>query len=257
MKYFLGLVILFSGVVNLLWFNGYNQKHHFQEQKENDVHMEVIYKVKVNEKEFKVSSNIEVLERVKQLHKIIPFIEFELVANREESVFKPSDIMNSDFSGTHSLALSSVGGKDTYYNNQEINLVHKTFFGETMNVEIEQVYDWKITAERKEIMGYSCFKATSSYLTIDKNAEPEEVDVFVWFTPEINIPAGPLGFNNLPGLVLEATKNSKYTFYASQINFNPRKKAKIEKPKALKTISEKEFEIILADKLEKIKNGGF
>lgn len=54
-------------------------------------------------------------------------------------------------------------------------------------------FDWKINPEKKEILGYSCSLATTSY---------RGRDFEVWFTPDIPIFDGPWKFGGLPGLIL-------------------------------------------------------
>ena len=53
---------------------------------------------------------------------------------------------------------------------------------------------WTITSEKKDIEGYSCTKAILENMP----------GLYVWFTTEIAIDAGPYIFYGLPGLVLEA-----------------------------------------------------
>ncbi|MDF1695516.1 MAG: GLPGLI family protein [Saprospiraceae bacterium] len=65
--------------------------------------------------------------------------------------------------------------------------------------------NWKITNEQKEISGYNCKKAHLE----------ENPGVYVWFTPEIAVNAGPYVFFGLPGLVLEANTPFESTSVAS------------------------------------------
>ncbi|MFA6334102.1 MAG: GLPGLI family protein [Bacteroidales bacterium] len=56
--------------------------------------------------------------------------------------------------------------------------------------------EWQIAAsEIKTILGYECFKATTSFRGRDYEA---------WFAPSIPIPLGPWKFSGLPGLILKA-----------------------------------------------------
>ncbi len=55
--------------------------------------------------------------------------------------------------------------------------------------------NWSFVAENKEIEGYSCNKATTTF------AGREWV---VWYTPSIPVDGGLWKFNGLPGLILEA-----------------------------------------------------
>lgn len=62
---------------------------------------------------------------------------------------------------------------------------------------------WKIGKETKEIMGYTCTKATASHRGRDWTA---------WFTNDIPMSRGPLYFGGLPGLIMELS-DSKENYY--------------------------------------------
>lgn len=85
--------------------------------------------------------------------------------------------------------------------------------------------DWKITKERKEILGFEVRKATS---------EDEDFEYTAWYAPKINVPSGPALIWGLPGLILEAQRSSKKrsniaTYLAKTIKF-PKRSPKIIKP---------------------------
>lgn len=73
----------------------------------------------------------------------------------------------------------------------------------TYEDEFEPIY-WTILSEEREIEGLKCYKATAHY----KGREWE-----VWFTPEINYPAGPWKLRGLPGLILEAQDRRGHVSY--------------------------------------------
>jgi len=56
------------------------------------------------------------------------------------------------------------------------------------------VFDWKITAEKKTILGYACQKATMHFRGRNYNA---------YFTDKIPFQDGPWKFSGLPGMILE------------------------------------------------------
>lgn len=93
-------------------------------------------------------------------------------------------------------------------------------------------WDWKITNETKEILGFKCKKATSNafgYLFI------------AWFTEDITINAGPEKFDGLPGLILNlGTAYYEYVATEVQINKNPIKIVKPTMPKETVTMAQVE-----------------
>ena len=218
----------------------------------------VIYRVAINQKELpERSSNPSISSRWNNILKTIPSLRFSLVANRGGYKFGATENLESDFFGGQKSALIAVGGNDTFYGFDKERIVLKSFAGEVMNVEIETPYVWKITGERKEIMGYSCLKAVSDYVTFDKDEKELTVEVEAWFAPEINVMAGPFGFDNLPGLVLEATKDRKFTFKAISLKFLPESTEPWkDMPTDRKTISEQQYEDIIREQLRVIRGRG-
>ena len=55
------------------------------------------------------------------------------------------------------------------------------------------VFNWNISPETREILGYNCLKATTSFRGRDYEA---------WFTPSVPMASGPWKFSGLPGLIL-------------------------------------------------------
>lgn len=60
--------------------------------------------------------------------------------------------------------------------------------------------EWQLVNETKEIQGYTCYKALTKF---------RERKWEVWYSPEIPIQYGPWKFYNLPGLLFEATDETK------------------------------------------------
>lgn len=70
---------------------------------------------------------------------------------------------------------------------------------------------WEITEEAKEIAGYSCIKANTSFRGRDWVA---------WFTPQIPLPYGPWKLHGLPGLILEAYETTNtFTWRIEKIEY--------------------------------------
>ncbi|MDR0228740.1 MAG: GLPGLI family protein [Flavobacteriaceae bacterium] len=68
-------------------------------------------------------------------------------------------------------------------------------------------WNWKITEEVKDVAGYKCRKAVSSY---------QGYSFVAWYTEDIPINAGPEIYDGLPGLILQAY-NLGYEYVASNI----------------------------------------
>jgi Protein of unknown function (Porph_ging). len=77
----------------------------------------------------------------------------------------------------------------------QANLFGRDFIIQEKNTPV----NWIITQESKEIAGYHCVKATSSSMPI----------VEAWFTMDLPVSFGPMGFSGLPGLIVELKKANK------------------------------------------------
>lgn len=95
--------------------------------------------------------------------------------------------------------------KDVIYKNhpkEEITVTDA--FGGTYYLyrEPNQLFQWKIDDETKDLNGYRCQKATTSFG--GRNYE-------AWFTQDIPIADGPYKFNGLPGLIVTIA-DDKYNY---------------------------------------------
>jgi GLPGLI family protein len=63
------------------------------------------------------------------------------------------------------------------------------------------IFDWKILKQEKEILGYTCQKATLSY---------KGRDYVAWFSLQIPIQNGPWKFGGLPGLIFEISDTQNH-----------------------------------------------
>lgn len=65
---------------------------------------------------------------------------------------------------------------------------------------------WKVTNDKKEILGYKCFSALGSY---------RGRNYIVWFTNEIPNSYGPWKLSGLSGMILEAEDSNHYFHYVA------------------------------------------
>ncbi|MBR5782046.1 MAG: GLPGLI family protein [Bacteroidales bacterium] len=77
-------------------------------------------------------------------------------------------------------------------------------YEENMNL-----FDWKLTSEMKEILGFACIKATCDFRGRNWAA---------WFTMDIPLQDGPWKFNGLPGLIMRVeSEKGDYVFECIKI----------------------------------------
>lgn len=103
---------------------------------------------------------------------------------------------------------------------------------------------WKLTGEQKMILEYPCQQAKS---------EDEGKEVIAWFTPSISVAAGPAGYGNLPGLVLEVSMNEgDHVIAAKSVELKELDQAVLKRPSKGKKVSPEEYQAIVDEKLEEM-----
>jgi hypothetical protein len=119
------------------------------------------------------------------------------------------------------------------------------FMGRTFLVPGEQPsYEWKLSGEQSEFLGYMVQKAT---------AVQDSTTVEAWFTPEIPVSTGPALFYGLPGMILVVSVNDGHTVYsATEINLTAVEDGVIKPPDEGNEVSRDEYEEIVAQKLEEL-----
>ena len=118
------------------------------------------------------------------------------------------------------------------------------FMGRTFLIEGDtNSLPWRLTDERSEFLGYACQKAI---------AIKDSTTYEAWFTPEINVPAGP-GFGGLPGLILVMNiDDGQRSYVAKELDLNPVKKGLISPPKKGKRVTREEYKEIVEAKMKEM-----
>ena len=104
---------------------------------------------------------------------------------------------------------------------------------------LTQTFNWQLIPEQtKEILSYTCSKATLSFRGREYTA---------YYTPEIPFNAGPWKFAGLPGLILEiGTNDGNFNYLAYKVSMKP-PKSDIQNPYQL---AEKEYVTFRKFKME-------
>jgi GLPGLI family protein len=164
--------------------------------------------------------------------------KYTLKFNKNESAFRLENSMANDAKSgyLHNIAKALVGN-GVYYQNKATNEnIHQIKISGGKFLITEPFFaDWEITKETKKIGKYQCFKAIKECANCTTEDE-------VWFTPEIAMPYGPLGYSGLPGLILEV-KKKVLTLRLTSIDFKDGDLA-IEKPTKGKLVTKEEFKNI-------------
>ncbi|WP_418646442.1 GLPGLI family protein [Tenacibaculum insulae] len=207
----------------------------YQKEKLNTIFTED-KKEKLGIKKYTKFSKIE--KTTKKAHKLLNFF---LKFNKQKSLFKVQDLM---YTPKDKFLRFSIGaeGKGLYYNSFTERLRERNTFGEIFIIKYESL-EWKLKNVSKKIGNYICYKAETIEKVKTRNGIID-YKIVAWYTPEINVSFGPIGFSGLPGLILELERNN-VRYFSTNIILNPQKKIAIKKPNRGKLITEEEYRDML------------
>lgn len=135
---------------------------------------------------------------------------------------------------------------------------------------------WKLINETKQILGYTCLKATRKVTTQPQQTRmmviggpggnttrdtttpaAREVEVVAWYAQDIISPVGPESYGQLPGVILQLDIDNAATVYnALEIKKEVDQKM-LKEPKKGKSVTAAEFNKMRMDMIQQqIQNGG-
>ncbi|MVO08778.1 GLPGLI family protein [Flavobacterium sp. TP390] len=159
-------------------------------------------------------------------------LRFSLDFNENESLFYLSESLISD-AESKSVRAYVTGlfyGMDKFYLNRATDeLVEQLYYSFAILLRTKKAsfIDWNLTNETKNINGYTCYKATYTYIQKWKGRE-FPWPVIAWYCPEIPVSLGPIRYSGLPGLILEL-QEQEVGYIVEKIEFLD-KEIPIEKP---------------------------
>lgn len=184
----------------------------------------------------------KIWETENEAKKILDELRFELRFRPNESLFSVQSNLKLEKDFYYGFAIGPYGSR-IYYSNLEKNefLTSVEAYGELFLIKGNQP-NWKITSEVKNINGYNCYKAITSQVVKSKG-ENVKAEIIAWFSLDIPVPYGPLGYAGLPGLILEL-EVGKVKFIMSKIELNPKKQINFNRPNKGLSVTKKQFEEI-------------
>lgn len=136
---------------------------------------------------------------------------------------------------------------------------------------------WKLTNETKQILGYTCLKATRKITvqvaaprmmvfsggsasptrdTTSARPQPREIELVAWYAQDIISPVGPDSYGQLPGVILQLdSDNGATVFTALEIKKEVDQKL-LKEPKKGKTVTAAEFNKMRMDMMQQQIQGG-
>jgi len=201
------------------------------------------------------TSRVPVAE-MKKIKKETP-IQFKYMVEMKKKMEEIDFILeiNDDHSDFETVKKISVADKKNYYLeamsgfryyvDKNIYIEQKDLLGQTYLIEESSCYqEWDLVNEKKEILGYTCYKA------ILKNA-PKDAKITAWYAPALPYQFGPTGYHGLPGLILETIQNEKLVVFAKEINLEDKDVWVLKPTTGIKTTQEK-FNAILGTAKDKM-----
>ncbi|HLS11044.1 MAG TPA: GLPGLI family protein [Flavobacteriaceae bacterium] len=188
-------------------------------------------------REMSEASKLYIEQRLRRVVTTLPYVELELFFSPYEAVLNVDNHMKNENQLDIKSALARTATNGTYYS----NIKEDIFLHETVSFSVPYLIktpfnelEWEIHDETKEILGYTCIKATTT-LEYPFNDFPTTV----WFAPELPFPFGPKEFRGLPGLILAMEFNHFY-FYANAIDLDI-KSMRIKKPSKGREVSQTKY----------------
>ena len=143
---------------------------------------------------------------------------FYLNIKTNESYYYHDKTLESDLLAEEYNVGSKAGTNEFYTNNKKDQIVE--FSNALGNIQHSPL-DWKLTDEKKEIGGFTCYKAKSTEKLYSRQGHFYYRDVVAWYAPEIPLNFGPKHYKGLPGLILEINRD-KFIITATEVNLNPK-----------------------------------
>lgn len=229
----------------------------------------------------------QIAERMKSMLEKTYILNF----NRSESTYKEEEKLDAPGAGGgrwRGMMSSFTGGPQYKDIKEDVLLQEQEFFGKQFLVKDSlPKLEWKLENETKLIGQYTCFKATTvkpvdemdfmsmrrrgrdndekkegetkkdstsseSNDVLDELETPKFVVVTAWYTPQIPVSTGPGEYHGLPGLILEVQAD-RTVMLCTKIVMNPQEKEKITKPDTGEVVTRDEYNTIMKDKMEEMR----
>ncbi|WP_421808826.1 GLPGLI family protein [Flagellimonas sp.] len=209
---------------------------------------------------YKVESNFDLNEMKHEQTKsmatmaaaVMSDFEFQLLIANDESIFKQSkQLVRDDIDPMmYELAAGFCSGNQIWHTKADDSIKRIALLNTdpSMVLTLDEKLQWKITNESKQIGNFTVLKAKTtrrlgSYL--------EEIEA--WFAPKLPYSFGPLGYNGLPGLILEMYRDN-VIFKLKEIQ---EKKVEMKFPESSKEMTfEKYYDMLDANMAAIKKRGG-
>lgn len=179
---------------------------------------------------------------------------YTLTLTPQESDFRMVEKVENE-QPTGGMMIKMAPSSGITYKNLKENIIlesNSSFNQDFLITDEIKTYDWKISNESKEILGYEVRKAEA---VVDSTT-----NLIAWYAPKLTYKNGPDVYGGLPGLIMEIEVNSdspdrgkrKFIYKAISLEV-PKDKKVIERPKKGKKISNADFDKWNQQQMDKMK----
>lgn len=172
----------------------------------------------------------------------------EVAKYASATTFNPDQVVETEQGGMRMMMRMMGANSEHFYDMEKAQAVEqREFMSRIFLIEDKETEQpaWKMSPEQKKILDYTCMKAT---------LQKDSTTIVAWFTPQIPVKVGPRGINQLPGLILEADINDgDLIISATEVKLEKVDKSKLTMPKKGKKVSNEEFEAIVKEKTEEMR----
>ncbi len=217
--------------------------------------------------EFRTSKHMLLFSDSVSVYKIVPEDE------------APDPFAGGGGGGVQMVFRSGSDGGDLYKNFTQAKSIQTSELGgkNFLIVDSIQKQPWKLSAETKEILGFTCHKAsrkinlpvpvirtmtisgggeTKKDTTLPATPQGKEVDVIAWYAESMISPVGPENYGQLPGVILVLDVDNGRTVYtATEVKKSVEAK-ELKEPKKGKVVTRVEYQKMMAELMGNQMGGG-
>ncbi len=175
------------------------------------------------------------------------------------------------------MRFNAGGAGDLFKNFSQAKSIQSSEMGGKNFLIIDSIKQlpWKIGTETKQILGYTCTKATRKTMqpaavmrtisaggggatsdTTVRRPQGKEVEVVAWYTESLISPGGPDSYGQLPGLILQLDIDNGATIYTATEVKNSTNPKDLVEPKKGKVVTRQEYQKLMMDMMGSQGPGG-
>ncbi len=138
---------------------------------------------------------------------LLHFFTYTLkIDDSKSQFFLTNELQPENIDPTTFAIAKTIANKGEFFQDRNNNLTLWKKIAFNKDFIIESKLDkniWQVSNIPIEINGYTTYKATTFIQDLDRDGGNRDIEIEVWFAPEIPLPFGPEGYGGLPGLILK------------------------------------------------------